>query len=128
MRYGGIIFGRGRGYYGILRYSLVSYVMSGRFFLKPALSNKCINTTLLVKRDKKFRYKRKWTGTIQYITKTCFNMRFGNSAVRLAYLYILPFCSCSINIFSSGHYPREFCVSKWVWLDTKKAKNTRETA
>ena len=42
--------GGGGGYYGILRYSLVgSYVMSGLFFLKPALSNKCINTTFISK-------------------------------------------------------------------------------
>ena len=41
----------GGGINGILRYSLVgSYVMSGRFFLKPALSNKCINTTFINKK------------------------------------------------------------------------------
>ena len=53
MRYGALILGRGGGggYYGILRYSLVgSCVMSGRFFLKPALSNKCINTTFINKK------------------------------------------------------------------------------
>ena len=45
--------------------------MSGRFFLKPALSNKYAKIQpLVVKRDKKFTYKRKWTCAIQYITKT----------------------------------------------------------
>ena len=39
----------GGGYDGILRYFPVgSYVMSGRFFLKPALSNKCINTKIQI--------------------------------------------------------------------------------
>ena len=41
--------GGGGGCYRILLYSLVSYVMSGRFFLKPALSNICINTTFIGK-------------------------------------------------------------------------------
>ena len=42
--------GGGGGYYEILRDSLVgSYVMSGRFFMKPGLSNQCINTTFTSK-------------------------------------------------------------------------------
>ena len=40
--------GGGGGDYGILQYSLVgSYVKSSRFFLNPALSHKCINTTII---------------------------------------------------------------------------------